>query len=76
MSDPAVFWCPSDEEAKPTDITNDKIDAKNSAQVSYLYNPGLAESDESDFPTPKPCLAEPKLPSHTTVSCAFWAKLK
>jgi len=44
-----VFWCPGDFNNKhpgPDNITNAELDAPNSAQISYIYTPGL--SQESD----------------------------
>jgi len=46
VSDPAVFWCPSDSgDQKPQDIKTPK-----DALVSYKYIPGLCESDSPDSP--------------------------
>ena len=40
-----IFWCPSDKDPKPEKIENDIPDNKNSACISYQYNPGYTEND-------------------------------
>jgi len=37
VSDPAMFWCPSDKQEEPTTIDNSIINAENSDQISYIY---------------------------------------
>ena len=48
---PLTAWCPSDSDPVPNDITNDIVDAKNSARISYHYNNKLLN-----------VLADPNLP--------------
>jgi prepilin-type processing-associated H-X9-DG protein len=45
-----VFWCPSDRDPKPTDITNNAVDGINSARISYQYNSGYNISDSANIP--------------------------
>jgi len=45
ISNPTIFWCPSDEDPPPSDIISNEIDAENSARISYQYNPAHKEGD-------------------------------
>ena len=50
IENPRIFWCPSDKNGPPLDITNNGIDALNSALISYQYNPGHKEGDSTNTP--------------------------
>ena len=59
VSDPAVYWCPSDANTKNTAIYVTTVNVSDSCRVSYMYNQrsgvssgtsGLTELDEPDTP--------------------------